>query len=210
MELKGFYEDYWTRDTDVSDNDVTTPQRRRRLLRELRRSCAPGAAVLDLGCGAGGFTMQMRRNGYRAVGVDLSEKAVAFARQRYPDGEFEVLGPDGTIPAADRAFAAVWCTEVVEHVLDVHAFLREVHRVLQPNGLLVLTTPYHGLIKNLAIVLLKFDRHFNVEGSHIRYFNKKALSRCLTKGGFQPLSYGGIGRYRPVYRTWFVTAKRAA
>lgn len=210
MDLKTYYETYWTRDTDVSENDVTTPERRQRLLRELRRHCEPGAIVLDLGCGAGSFACEIQQAGYDAVGMDLSEKAVAFARRRHPHVRFEVLHADGTIPAPDRTFAAVWSSEVIEHVFDVGAYLREIHRVLQPNGLLVLTTPHHGLIKNLGIVLVKFERHFNVQGNHIRYFTKPALDRCLTEGGFQPLAYGGVGRFWPVYRTWFVTAKRAA
>jgi len=85
------------------------------------------------------------------------------------------LNADGSIPAPNKSFAAVWSTEVIEHVLDIKDFLDEINRVLRPGGLLILTTPYHGILKNLFIVLLKFDRHFNPEGSNIRYFDKKGL-----------------------------------
>ena len=210
MGVKDYYEDYWDRDTDVSDSDVTTPARKQRLLAQLRRCCRPGDKVLDLGCGAGSFTAVMQQAGYNALGMDLSENAIAFARRKYPDYNFRLLAPDGSIPAPSSSFDAVWTTEVIEHVLQVDAFLEEIRRVLRPGGALVLTTPYHGLIKNLFIVLVKFDRHFEVDGSHIRFFNKRALDRCLTKSGFQPSSYGGIGRTWPIHRSWFVVAKRAA
>jgi 2-polyprenyl-6-hydroxyphenyl methylase/3-demethylubiquinone-9 3-methyltransferase len=208
--MKEYYEGYWNPAVDVSEHDVTTPARMRRLLATMRKYCRPGARVLDLGCGAGSFSAALHRHGYDVIGLDIAENAVELARQTYPQVCFQVLRADGTIPAPDQTFAAVWSSEVIEHVFDVGAYLREIHRVLQPNGLLVLTTPHHGLIKNLGIVLVKFERHFNVQGNHIRYFTKPALDRCLTEGGFQPLAYGGVGRFWPVYRTWFVTAKRAA
>ncbi len=121
---------------------------------------------------------------------------------------FRTLNEDGSIPEADNSFAAVWCTEVIEHVLDVRAFLDQINRVLRPNGLLILTTPYHGILKNLLIVLLKFDKHFDPEGSHIRYFDRKGLQRCLNNSGFYPISWAGIGRFWKMYRTWFVVSRK--
>ncbi len=53
--MKEYYEKYWTRDSDVSDHDVTTPERKRRLLQTLNKCCKPGETVLDLGCGGGLF-----------------------------------------------------------------------------------------------------------------------------------------------------------
>ncbi len=208
--MKEYYEGYWSPAIDVSEHDVTTPERMRRLIDTMGQYCRSGSRVLDLGCGAGSFSAALHRHGYEVLGTDIAENAIALARTTYPEASFELLGPDGLIPAPDQSFAAVWSSEVIEHVFDVDAYLREIHRVLEPNGLLVLTTPHHGLIKNLGIVLWKFEKHFNVHGNHIRYFTRPALEQCLSQCGFQSLSYGGIGRFWPVYRSWFVTAKRAA
>lgn len=210
MNIKKYYEEYWDRDTDVSEGDVTTPERMRRLVATLQRHCRPGDPVLDLGCGAGPFTTAIQRAGFDAVGFDLAERAVAMARQNHPQCRFELLNPDGTIPAADASFAAVWNSEVIEHVLDVRAFLQEINRVLRPGGVLILTTPYHGLAKNLLVVCANFERHFDVEDVHIRFFSKRALERTLGRTGFEPLSYGGVGRVWPIYRSWFVVAGKAA
>jgi len=60
-EVKEYYENYWNRDTDVSDNDVTTPERKRRLLETLVRHIEPGGRVLDLGCGGGSLLLYLKK-----------------------------------------------------------------------------------------------------------------------------------------------------
>ncbi len=207
--MKEYYEKYWTRDSDVSNHDVTTPERKHRLLQTLNKYCKPGETVLDLGCGGGGkFTAWSKAAGFEAIGMDISKKAVAMAQREYPDGNFKTLNTDGSIPAADKTFGAVWCSEVIEHIMEVDDFLKEVRRVMKPGGILIITTPYHGFIKNLFIVLFKFHRHFNVLGSHIRFFDKHSLASSFERTRFTPLSYGGIGRFWPMYRTWFVVARK--
>ena len=119
-----------------------------------------------------------------------------------------MLNDDLTIPAEVAEFDAVWSTEVIEHVFDVHLHLREVHRVLRDGGLYVLTTPFHGRLKNILVSLLKFDRHFDPEGGHIRFFDRAGLNRCLLRAGLRPLAWRGIGRVWPLYRTWFVVARK--
>ncbi len=118
------------------------------------------------------------------------------------------MNTDGLIPAEDQTFGAVWCSEVIEHILEVDYFLKKVRRVMKPGRILILTTPYHGFIKNLFIILFRFDRHFNVSGSYIRFFSKSSLTARFERAGFAPLSYGGIGRIWPMYRTWFVVARK--
>jgi 2-polyprenyl-6-hydroxyphenyl methylase/3-demethylubiquinone-9 3-methyltransferase len=209
MTVAQYYQTYWESTDDVSKGDVTTPRRRAKLLDVLACNLSPGDAVLDLGCGAGIFTRWIQEAGFQATGVDVAENALERARKNAaPQCQFLLMGPDGKIPGADEQYHAVWSTEVIEHVLDVSQFLREIHRVLRPKGLVILTTPYHGLLKNLLIVLRKFDGHFDPEGPHIRFFDKRGLDRCLRKAGFIPLLWQGIGRIWPLYRTWFVVARK--
>jgi SAM-dependent methyltransferase len=208
--IKSYYEDYWDRPGDVSEEDPTTPERRARLIETLRRYLAPGAAVLDLGCGAGRFTRWIREAGYQAAGADIAEGALRKAREAAPGCEFLTLGEDGRIPAEDGRFRAVWTTEVIEHVVDVGSFLQEIRRVLADDGLLILTTPHHGPVKNILVAFLAFDTHFDPLGAHIRFFSPRSLGRCLAESGFALLSWNGIGRVWPVPRTMFAVARKAA
>jgi 2-polyprenyl-6-hydroxyphenyl methylase/3-demethylubiquinone-9 3-methyltransferase len=208
--LKGYYENYWHCDTDVSNSDVTTPERERRLLKKLSQYLKPGESVLDLGCGGGKFTKVIKEADYEAGGADISERALDLAKTQFPRGHFFLLNSDGTIPSPDETYAAVWCSEVIEHILNVNGFLLEIKRVLKPGGFLILTTPYHGVLKNLLIALFKFDEHFDPEGSHIRFFDRKGLERCLKKTGFIPISFEGIGRIWKIYRTWFIISRKAS
>lgn len=202
-----YYNDYWSETSPGPDSDPTTPSRKAKLARTLR-ALPPGARVLDLGCGRGDFTAVIDSLGFQALGVDVSDVAIGSARLRHPDQRFDVLGPQCTIPAEDGTFAAVWSTEVIEHVFDVHEHLAEINRVLADSGIYILTTPYHGPLKNVLLSLTKFDRHFDPELSHIRFFDKPGLQRCLSRAGFEVVSWSGIGRVAGLHRTWFVVAKK--
>ena len=74
-----YYEKYWTRDSDVSDHDTTTPERKYRLLSTLDKYCEFGDSILDLGCGWGQFTAWIKEAGFEAIGVDISKKAAEMS-----------------------------------------------------------------------------------------------------------------------------------
>jgi SAM-dependent methyltransferase len=145
---------------------------------------------------------------FRITGFELSETAVETAKRRCPDADIRVGSLEDRFPFADAAFDAIWCTEVLEHLFDVHSVLAEFNRVLKDNGILVLTTPYHGLAKNLLITLLDFDQHFNPDISHIRFFTRTTLERCLKRAGFVPVSWQGVGRVWPLWKSFFVVARK--
>jgi len=122
---------------------------------------------LDAGCGGGFFTHAIQKAGYEAVGMDISENAIAEAQRIYKDIEFVCNPLDAPWPFEDGGFSVVFSTEVIEHVFGICEMFAEMNRVLKQGGVLILTTPYHGLLKNILIALFGFDRHFNnIEGGH--------------------------------------------
>ena len=205
---KAYYDDYWRDETASPDFDPTTDERKRRLAAAVRG--LGGGAALDLGCGRGSFTEFLGSLGFDAYGVDISETAVRKAQDQFTQRQFSPLGPDGTIPFEDSRFDVVWSSEVIEHIFDVPAHLAEIHRVLRPGGFYILTTPYHGVLKDILVSVLKFDTHFDPLGPHIRFFDRRGLGRCLRGAGFIPRSWGGIGRVPWLWRTWFVVCEKEA
>lgn len=104
-----------------------------------------GSRLLEVGCGDGALCGVLHsRLGSTVTGVDTSDKGLALARQMFAqrgwDGEFRQVGGYDT-GFADSSFDAIVCSDVIEHVDDPQAMLREIRRLLVPGGRLVITTP---------------------------------------------------------------------
>ena len=103
---------------------------------------AAGRDVLDVGCNTGYGTLRFLPVANRVVGVDVSPRAIEAARQRAPDGRPEFIVTTGfELPFPAATFDLVTSFQVLEHVPDPLAFLRELARVLQPGGTVILATP---------------------------------------------------------------------
>jgi SAM-dependent methyltransferase len=107
------------------------------------RLSGTGLALLDAGCGTGGFLRFACDLGVfgRLCGVDVSAEAIELARRELPDAELSV-GPLTAVPFADVSFDLVTLNDVLQHIEegDVEASLRELRRVLKPEGALLVRT----------------------------------------------------------------------
>jgi ubiquinone/menaquinone biosynthesis C-methylase UbiE len=124
------------------DYDVFEPRAKARIIDAFVRlsGAAPGAAVLDVGCGAGAFTALLHLRGYRVSGVDISPKIVALARYKFPDIKFHE-GDAEHMPFADGQFDAVLLSGIVHHFPDQRRLAAEVFRILKPGGRFVAFDP---------------------------------------------------------------------
>jgi len=96
-----------------------------------------GARILDAPCGgAAALTLALRAQGFDTVGADIDPEAGARLR-----AAFEKTNLDAPLPWPDGGFDAVMSTEGIEHLENHFSFLSEIHRILRPGGILVLTTP---------------------------------------------------------------------
>jgi ubiquinone/menaquinone biosynthesis C-methylase UbiE len=96
--------------------------------------------ILDAGCGTGAILKRLG-NSEKNVGVDLAPEAISFCQER---GLKNVRQGDVcALPFEDSSFDAIVCSSVIYHewVSDVTAAVREMHRVLRPNGVLVINVP---------------------------------------------------------------------
>lgn len=104
------------------------------------RQFVSGRRVLDVACGEGyGASGLARAGASHVIGVDLSPETCEHAHRRY--GLDTLVGNAQAIPLPDRTVDVVVSFETIEHVDDPSAFLQECTRVLDPPGLLVVSTP---------------------------------------------------------------------
>lgn len=96
-----------------------------------------GAVLVDLGCGAGLLAPWVADKGYRHVGVDLTASALGRAREH---GVAAVRADVARVPLADGCADVVVAGEILEHVPDLAAAVREACRLLRPGGRLVIDT----------------------------------------------------------------------
>lgn len=101
---------------------------------------AAGKRVLDIGCGTGYGTAELAKLAASATGIDLSNEAVAYAREHFPGPTF-LEAPAQKLPFSEAAFDLVTAFEVIEHLEDWAKLLAEASRVLTPEGLLLVSTP---------------------------------------------------------------------
>jgi SAM-dependent methyltransferase len=160
-----------------------------RWLPDLREARVLKTDLFDEAVGEG-LHPYMRAHGARVTGVDISPVAVAAARERYPDLE-ATTGDVRALSYADSTFDVVVSNSTLDHftaVGDIEAALRELHRVLRPGGLLVVTldnpdNPLVGLRNALPLPLLKRLRLVPYQVGTT--CNQKSLARLLHEARFE-------------------------
>lgn len=146
----------------------------------------PVASCLDLGCGDGRLTTFLRAE--RLTVADVSRVALARVGERLPAADTVQLQVDRPLPLHDNAFDLVLCAETLEHVRDVALLLSEARRVLRPGGSLAVTTPAHGRLTGLDVLLRGFGRRFDPLSPDLRFFCRRSLAGLLDALGFDVAS----------------------
>jgi SAM-dependent methyltransferase len=127
-------------------------------------------SVLEVGCGAGAMAKALKqfRPDLEVVGCDISEKAIAQARQDPQGVSFEVGDAYG-LPYGDGNFEGVVMFDVLEHLDDPGRLVREVVRLLSPGGLFHLFVPCEGELHTIHGILARLGwRAKEKYGGHIQ------------------------------------------
>jgi 2-polyprenyl-3-methyl-5-hydroxy-6-metoxy-1,4-benzoquinol methylase len=164
--------------------------------------------ILDIGCQNGEFCSLISQNGFIAYGIDIDSELIEKAKKEYPQIKFESCNNENGIPFPDEFFDVVWAGDIIEHICKTDIFINEINRVLKMGGLLILSTPMHSKIKNIGIALFRFEKHFNPEFPHYRFYTLKSLRNVLEKRGFRISNVKYIGRFWPVYNNMLVLSEK--
>lgn len=143
--------------------------------------------ILDVGCGTGANLMMLSKYG-DAEGVDVSEDALAFCRQRGLDKV--KLGAGEELPYDDGTFDLVTAFDVVEHMDDDLAGLKEMRRVLRPGGRVLLFVPTFMFLWGVQ----------DDVSNHRRRYRMLQLKRVLEEAGFkiERTTYANITFFLPI------------
>lgn len=148
-----------------------------------RQLAALGGAgqLLDFGCGWGSVLNAARTAGWRATGIEVDERKVAFCKEHGLDA---VYGDLLARPFAAGSFDAAIAEQVFEHLYAPVEYMAELHRVLKPRGLLYVAVPNFG---GIAAKLRGADWEYVHPASHVRYFDRASLADLANRCGFDVL-----------------------
>lgn len=156
-----------------------------------------GHRVLDIGCGAGRHSFEALRRGARAVAGDLDDVALKdvaqlgaamIAEDQAPLGaRLDCIRADALhLPFENDSFHRVIASEVMEHIPNDEVAMREVHRVLKPGGVAVVTVPRRW--PERINWLLSDEYHSNV-GGHVRIYSRDELESKLQRVELHPFTH---------------------
>ena len=142
------------------------------------------------------------------------DQASLKAKKAYPEIKFEYA--DLTTDLSQNSLAGrcdlVISTEVVEHVFLPRIYAKNCACLLKPGGLLIVSTPYHGYLKNLVLAVSgKLDTHFTAlwDCGHIKFWSRQTLTRLLEEAGFEVVRFLGVGRVPFLWKSMVILAKKA-
>lgn len=179
-----------------------------RIVNLLRKHSA--VRVLDLGCGNGAFTNFLHQEGFNVEGVDGSHSGIEIAHKHYPKIPFSQLDlvSDHVPERYINQFDAVISVEVIEHVLLPRKLMQNAMQALRPGGLLILSTPYHGYWKNIALAITNsFDAHWHPlrDYGHVKFFSKQTFTQLFEEYALEKIQYQTVGRIPPLANSMIIS-----
>jgi 2-polyprenyl-6-hydroxyphenyl methylase/3-demethylubiquinone-9 3-methyltransferase len=169
--------------------------------------CLKGLRILDIGCGAGILSEPLARLGAELVGIDPAAENIEVARLHASESGVAVdyrATTAETLAEAGERFDVVLAMEVVEHVVDVPAFVATCAGMVKPGGLLVMAT-LNRTLKSfaLAIVGAEYILRWLPRGTHQwdKFVKPEELETAIEAAGLQVIGERGV-IYNPLADRW--------
>jgi methionine biosynthesis protein MetW len=149
-----------------------------------------GKKVLDIGSYNGYIAKLIEKQGNEVEGVDFTDKAISLCKKQ--GIKCTKANIEKRIPFKDNQFDAVFMGETIEHIFDTDAVIKEINRILKPEGTLVITTPNIAALNNRIKLFLGRNPGIDIgtfplygSNGHIRYFTLGSLTNLLERNGFE-------------------------
>ena len=168
--------------------------------------------IFELGCGNGAVAEVLTRHGYQLTGVDVSVQGLEQAQRRHPHLLLQQGSAYDRLTDTYGRFPVVISLEVVEHLYDPRAFARNLFNLIEPTGTAIVSTPYHGYWKNLAMALTgRLDHHFTAlwDHGHIKFWSIATLRQLLQEAGFHSINFRRVGRVPALAKSMIAIATKS-
>ena len=161
--------------------NYTDIKRLKFIIEFLQQHIPPGGSVLDVGCGNGIISHSVGKRGFDVFGIDISEKAIekAMSKNNLPNVKFAVMSAEEF--STGKTYDAVICSEVLEHVFELDATLKEINRVMKSGSNILITCPF------------VWNEH-EVPFDYARY-SRFALKDILNRNGFEITHFAKSGNF---------------
>lgn len=159
---------------------------------------APKGVLLELGAGSHSIinAVSVSNDDHHVIYADIEASPLAALRkdQQNKNSSFVLLDASRSLPFRDVSLAAVVAGELIEHLFDPIALLKESERILKPGGILVLTTPNTATLQDRVSFIFggrprQLDRVNPYLRLHISHSTPSSLRKNLKSNGFEPLSF---------------------
>ena len=167
--------------------------------------------IFELGCGNGSVANELSQLGFEVTGIDASVEGIAQALMSYPDLNLHVGSAYDDLRNQYGQFPVVLSLEVVEHLYFPRTFARTVYDLLEPGGIAIISTPYHGYWKNLALAISgKMDAHFTAlwDNGHIKFWSVETLTSLLKEAGVVDVQISRLGRIPALAKSMLAIARK--
>lgn len=166
--------------------------------------------LLDVGCGNGYLTKKLSKNFSKTIAIDNSESAIEQAKKDYTGSINFIFSDLNNLNFTDKV-NCITLIEVIEHLYSPDSLLKEINKFCDNNTKIIISTPFHGFIKNLLIMLSdKFDDHFSPlwEHGHIKFFSKKTLVQICERNNFKVENIYYSGRFYPISKSMIIVLSK--
>ena len=191
MSDTAFYDTVWSGGWDDMRHYGPMARHCRRLVLAMTNDVR-AASILDVGCGEGSLLRALAdaHPGATAAGIEVTDNAVALARRNLPGGTFAIA--DITQGRLDLSFDLVVCADVVEHLVEDDAALRNMAAMTNPGGCVLVATLQGRM------------RPFEVGVGHVRNYAPGELEAKMTRAGLriERVLEWGFPFYSPLYRNF--------
>ncbi|MFH1867868.1 MAG: methyltransferase domain-containing protein [Candidatus Omnitrophota bacterium] len=184
------WEDLYAAYSEMEDEAYIREEKGRRiaarsLLKKIGKikKYSAGSKMLDVGCGTGFLLDEARKAGWDAHGVEISKWAANYADKELKLKVYNTTLNEKKFP--DKNFDLIILQDVIEHLIDPKAVIKEARRILSNDGILYINTPD---IESLPSRLLR-ARWWGINRFHLYYFSKKTLDTMLEAAGFKSIRY---------------------